>query len=359
MKHVSSPTHIVRLGATTLSHGGQLPNVDVAYEQYGTLSESGDNAILVCHALTGSARAAGPDGWWDPLIGPGRAFDTNRYAVICANILGSCYGTTGPASHNPARGEPYGMEFPEITVADMVAVQRRLLETIGVRSLVTVAGGSLGGLQVLEWAAQAPEMVRSIIPVASGVAHSAWNIAFNQAARQAIRQDPDWHGGKYASHGVTPEAGLALARMIAMISYRSAESFESRFGRETARANGRGEHPYGVVSYLQYQGKRLVQRFDANCYLRITEAMDGYDVGEGRGGAAAALRDFRGPALVLSIDSDVLYPRWQQEQICSVLEENGNRVMFAEMQSPDGHDAFLMEWDQMSTHIGGLMGSLE
>ncbi len=359
MPNVTSRLHRARLGVTSLSGGSHLPEVEVAYEQYGLLSAYGDNAILACHALTGSARAAGDQGWWDPLIGPGMAFDTSKFAVFCPNILGSCYGTTGPASEDILRGRPYGPRFPRISVGDMVKVQHRLLEHLGVRSLVTVAGGSLGGLQVLEWAAQAPAMVRSIMPIATGLAHSAWNIAFNEAARQAIRQDPDFHGGDYHARGTVPGAGLALARMIAMISYRSAASFDGRFGRNAPATDEDHEGRYDVESYLHYQGKKLVERFDANCYLRITEAMDDFDVGQGRGGAAQALKRFSGPALVLAIDSDVLYPPWQQQQIVEVLRANGNHVTYGEIHSPHGHDAFLMEWDQMESHIRAFMGRLE
>lgn len=358
MPNVSSKEHRVRLGVTSLSGGAHLPEVDVAYEQYGLLSAYGDNAVLVCHALTGSARAAGDQGWWDPLIGPRAAFDTNRYAVFCSNILGSCYGTTGPASEDVLRGRPYGGHFPRISVGDMVKVQRGMMAQIGVKSLVTAAGGSLGGLQVLEWAAQAPEMLRSIVPVATGLAHSAWNIAFNETARQAIRQDPNWLGGDYLQHGVAPGAGLSLARMIAMISYRSAASFEDRFGRQRPSSEEDHDGDYDVESYLHHQGRRLIERFDANCYLRITEAMDDFDVGHGRGGAVAALKGFTGPALVLAIESDVLYPPWQQHLIANALRENGNGVTYGEIRSIHGHDAFLMEWDQLEAHIGSFMASV-
>lgn len=359
MPNVSSRTHSVRLGVTSLSNGGHLPEVEVAYEQYGLLSAYGDNAILVCHALTGSARAAGDQGWWDPLIGPGAALDTSKYAVFCSNILGSCYGTTGPASEDLLRGKPYGARFPRISVGDMVKVQRRLLERIGVRSLVTAAGGSLGGLQVMEWAAQAPDMLRSIMPMATGLSHSAWNIAFNEAAREAIRQDPNFHEGDYRSHDVLPAAGLSLARMIAMISYRSAASFEDRFGRHMPATDEDSEGKYDVENYLHYQGDKLVERFDANCYIRITEAMDDFDVGHSRGGSEQALKAFTGPALVVSIDSDVLYPPWQQHQLAGALRANGNDVLQREIRSLHGHDAFLMEWDQIDAAIREFMGRFE
>ncbi len=367
MPNINSPRQVVNLGPVTLSSGAVLPEIEVAYEQYGTISPSGDNVVLACHALTGSAHAAGEhdwwdkrsvgEGWWDPLIGPGAAFDTDRFAVICSNILGSCYGTTGPFSPNRLTGRRYGKAFPRISVGDMVMVQRLLLQELGVRSLVAVAGGSLGGLQVVEWAAQAPEMVRSIIPIASNLAHAAWDVGFNEAARQAIRLDPNFHGGDYGEHGVSPDRGLALARMIAMISYRSAESFEERFSRRLHSEVREAAGKYEVESYLHHQGERLVARFDANCYLRITEAMDDFDLGEGRGGADAALKAFRGPALVMGIDSDVLYPTWQQQEILKTLRENGNAVEYSEIRSIHGHDAFLIEWDQMDAAIRRFMAT--
>jgi homoserine O-acetyltransferase len=359
MPGIQSSPERMQVGEVRLAGGALLPAVEVAYEQYGHLSPAGDNAVLLCHALTGSAHAAGDQGWWDPLVGPGAAFDTDRYAVFCSNFLGSCYGTTGPLSLDPVTSRSYGRTFPEITVGDMVAVQRRLLEKLGVRSLVTVAGGSLGGMQVLEWAAAAPELVRSIIPVAANMAHAAWTIAFNECARQAIRNDPAFHDGDYAEHGTTPAAGLALARMIAMVSYRSAPSFGERFGRQVTEGALPGASSFEVSSYLRYQGDKLVERFDANSYLRITEAMDAYDVGDNRGGAHTALATFRGPALALGIDSDILYPSWQQRDIVDVLRTNGNHACYGEVHSLHGHDAFLMEWDQLDAHIRGFMGRLD
>ena len=368
MPNINSSRQVLNLGPMTLAGGAVLPEVEVAFEQYGTLSPAGDNAVLVCHALTGSAHAAGEhdwwdprsvgEGWWDPLIGPGAAFDTDRYSVICSNILGSCYGTSGPISLDKRTGRRYGRSFPKITVGDMVAVQRRLLEALGVKSLATVTGGSLGGLQVVEWAAVAPEMVRSIIPIASNLAHSAWNVGFNETAREAIRQDPNFWAGDYAEHGVHPDRGLALARMVAMISYRSAASFQDRFKREVHSAAREATGKYEVESYLHHQGEKLVARFDANCYLRITEGMDDFDVGEGRGGANAALKRFGGPALVMGIDSDILYPNWQQHEVAETLRQNGNAVEYRDIHSIHGHDAFLIEWDQMDEAIRGFMARL-
>lgn len=355
MPNAQSPTLVQPLGPLRLANGAELPEVEAAYEVYGHISQARDNVVLVCHALTGSARAAGPGGWWDPLIGPGAAFDTNRYAVICANILGSCYGTTGPRSVDPSTGTSYGGRFPAITVGDMVEAQHALLKALNIHSLVTVAGGSLGGLQVLEWAARYPAMVRSIIPVATNLAHSAWTIAFNECARQAIRNDPSWYNGDYIHYGSQPHRGLALARMIAMISYRSAPSFAQRFDRRTTPPGEEGAGQFEVESYLHYQGDKLVERFDANSYMRITEAMDGFDVGNGRGGHVPALAPFRGPALVMGIDSDVLYPTWEQQAIVEALKANGNDVAYREIASPHGHDAFLMEWSQIDLAIREFM----
>jgi len=357
MPNVSSPSLVQPLGVLRLESGADL-EVEAAYEIYGRLSPAGDNAVLVCHALTGSARAAGEQGWWDPLIGPGAAIDTNRYAVICSNILASCYGTTGPRSVDPATGRSYGGRFPGVTVGDMVAVQHALVQKLGVRSLACVTGGSLGGLQVLEWAARYPGMVRSVMPVATNLAHAAWTIAFNECARQAIRNDPGYLDGDYIHRGITPHRGLALARMIAMISYRSAQSFGGRFGRQVTPPGEEDSGRFEVESYLHYQGDKLVERFDANAYMRITEAMDAYDVGGGRGGAQAALAPFRGPALVMGIDSDILYPVWQQQEIVEVLKANGNAVSYREIHSEHGHDAFLMEWAQLDRHIREFMEAL-
>lgn len=357
MPNVSSPSLVEPLGALRLQSGATL-EVEAAYEVYGRLSPAGDNAILLCHALTGSARAAGDQGWWDPLIGPGAAFDTNRYAVICSNILGSCYGTTGPRSVDPATGRSHAGRFPAVTVGDMVTVQHALLERLGVRSLACVAGGSLGGLQVLEWAARYPTMARSIMPVATNLAHAAWTIAFNECARQAIRNDPAFFEGDYIHRGAIPHRGLALARMVAMISYRSARSFGERFGRQVTPPGEEDAGRFEVESYLHYQGDKLVERFDANAYLRITEAMDAYDVGGGRNGAQAALAPFRGPALVMGIDSDILYPVWQQQEIVEVLKANGNAVEYREIHSEHGHDAFLMEWSQLDAAIRAFTANL-
>jgi len=361
---------------------GRLAPLTVAYETYGRLNEDGDNAILVCHALTGSAHCGsffgtdgairGAEGWWDPLIGPGRPLDTERFYVVCSNLLGGCYGTSGPTSVDLGTGSPYGPSFPCVTVRDMVRAQKLLLDRLGVRRLLSVTGGSLGGFQVLEWAAMYPQMVASIVPIATALQHSAWCIAFNQVAREAIRLDPEWQEGRYAP-GAGPAAGLGLARQIAMISYRADVSFADRFGRrlgpgaarpnpldwrsETNELPASGDD-FEVSRYLRYQGQKLVERFDANTYITITEAMDQHDVGAGRGSASKALEPFRGPSLCLGIDSDVLYPVHEQQEIADLLRANGNQSRYAEIHSPHGHDAFLIEWDQLARHIAPFIGSV-
>ncbi|HZW27295.1 MAG TPA: homoserine O-acetyltransferase [Trueperaceae bacterium] len=346
-----------------LELGGRLEHVAVAYEEYGRRDRDGTNTVLVCHALTGSAHAAGvgerdgAPGWWDALIGPGKAIDTDRFHVVSSNVLGGCYGTTGPSSIDPATGRPYGTRFPRYTVRDMVAAQKRLLDRLGVTTLRAVVGGSMGGMQVVEWAATYPEMVRAIVPIAIGARHSAWAIGLNEVARRAITADPAWRGGAYRLDQ-QPEAGLGLARAIAMLSYRAPASVESRFGRarreEAARGSdglGAGEAPFQVASYLAYQGEKLVRRFDANTYLYLTLAMDEYDVGAGRGGTSAVLSRLTMPALVIGIDSDVLYPEAEVRELAAALPNS----TYARVSSPHGHDAFLIEFGQVERHLRAFL----
>ncbi len=346
----------------TLQHGGVLSPVTLAYETWGTLNEEGNNAILVTHALTGNAHAHDveqPDdpkvAWWNPLIGPGRSIDTSRYFVICSNILGGCYGSTGPSSLNPRTGQPYGMDFPVVTIRDMVHAQRRLLEHLGVRQLAMVAGGSIGGLQALEWAVTYPDLVRKAAVIAATPALTAQAIAFSEVERQAIMADPRWQGGNYA-HGQGPTTGLAIARMLAMITYQSEESMELRFGRQPARqlhipspthAADIGRR-FDVEGYLYYQGASLAQRFDANSYLYISRAMDLYDVSEGYPSIESALSRLQSKALFVGIRSDFLFPaanvRWLSEKVQAL----GGDATYVELDSPHGHDAFLKEWGQMA-----------
>lgn len=360
-----APAHSV--GAFTfdqlpLQHGGFFGPITLAYETWGTLNAEGDNAILITHALTGSAHAHDverPDdpkaAWWNPLIGPGRSLDTSRYYVICSNVLGGCYGSTGPSSIDPETGQPYAMRFPVITIRDMVNAQRVLVEHLGVRQLAMVAGGSIGGQQALEWAVSYPELVRKVAVVAATAALTAQAVAFSEVQRQAIMADPLWQAGNYQP-GQEPRAGLSIARMLAMITYQSEEAMELRFARNTARfasaptpsaASDLGER-FDVENYLYYQGESLVRRFDANSYLYISRAMDLFDVSEGYSSLEAALRRIRSKALFIGIRSDFLFPaarvRWLAEQVRSL----GGDATYLELDSPHGHDAFLKEWQQMT-----------
>lgn len=336
-----------------LESGRTLSPVSVAYEAYGTLNEQGTNAVLVCHALTGNAHAAGTDafgqtGWWNGLIGPGKAFDTDEYFVVCSNILGSCYGTTGPASIDPGTRKPYGQSFPDITVRDMVALQHHLTRHLGIRRLAAVAGGSLGGMQVLEWALMFPDEVDTIIPIATAARHSAWCIGLNEVARLAIENDPAWINGNVHWQ---PERGLALARMIAMISYRSRDSFEERFGRKHSATNRFGTPQFEVESYLHYQGAKLVDRFDAATYVALTRAMDRHDISRGREEHPKTLGAIAARALCIGIDSDVLYPLKEQRDIAAHIPGG----QYAELHSLHGHDAFLIEFEQLNCLIGQFL----
>jgi len=352
-----------------LQRGGQLGPVTIAYETWGTLNAARDNAILITHALTGNAHAHDverPDdpkaAWWNLLIGPGRPFDTTRYFVICSNVLGGCYGSTGPSSIDPRSGRPYGMRFPVVTIRDMVRAQRLLIDALGVRRLALVAGGSIGGQQALEWAVAYPELVEKVAVVAATAALTAQAIAFSEVERQAIMTDARWQNGDYAP-GAGPGAGLAIARMLAMITYQSEEAMELRFNRQpsqqtpaqtpghTADLGGRFE----VENYLYYQGNALARRFDANSYLYISRAMDLYDVSEGYSSLEAALRGLRSKALFVGIRSDFLFPaarvRWLAEQVQAL----GGDAAYVELDSPHGHDAFLKEWEQMTHALQLIM----
>jgi len=324
-------------GPFRLDSGERLPAVTVAYRTWGRLDGDGRNAVLVCHALTGSPDVAA---WWGPLLGEGRALDPARDFVVCSNVLGSCYGTTGPASRRPGSSARWGADFPEITVRDMVRVQAALLDALGVKRLRLVLGGSLGGMQVLEWALLYPERVEAIAPMAVSARHSAWCIGVSEAQRQAIYADPRWRGGRY-DEGDPPSAGLAAARAVAMLTYRSRESLESRFGR------AQNDGVYSVESWLRHHGEALVRRFDANTYVTLTMAMDTHDAGRGRGGWREALASVRVPALVVSIDSDVLYPPVEQEELAAALPLG----RLATLRSPHGHDAFLIEAEAVNALV--------
>lgn len=343
-----------------LQYGEKLQQVAVAYESYGSLNSKGDNAILLCHALTGSAHAAGfyesenLPGWWDPLIGPGKAIDTNHYFVLCSNVLGGCYGSTGPTSINPETGYPYRLAFPRYTIRDMVKVQKRLADKLGVQSFAAIIGGSMGGMQVLEWPLMYPERVRAIVPIAIGARHSAWAIGLNEVARRAISSDPNWKEGNYAPDE-QPETGLGLARAIAMLSYRSFDSLEAKFGRQRIGATrDLLGVSFEIESYLNYQGVKLVKRFDANTYLYITKAMDDHDITEGRDRLAKVLKKIKQKVLIMGISSDVLYPESEQKQLVEHLPD----ASYARINSPHGHDAFLIEFPQVAVRLRRFLESL-
>ncbi len=344
-----------------LEYGERLESVTVAYQSYGELNSEKDNVIIVNHALTGNAHAAaivddfeiknsesyerlnaynkmfyGKEGWWDPLIGAGKAIDTNKYFVICPNILGSCYGTTGPTSLNPITNQIYNMNFPQITVRDMIKVQKELVDKLGISKIELIIGGSLGGMQVLEWAIMYPTFMNKIMPIATSAAHSAWAIGLNEASRNAIINDPEWENGYYK---IQPEKGISLARKIAMISYRSFNSFNKKFDRTFNEK----ENIFEIESYLNYQGDKLTKRFDANTYLCLSKAMDLHDIGKDRGGIAKALSSINCKAMCVGIDSDILYPASEQKEIKNRIKN----AEYSEINSLHGHDAFLIEFDQL------------
>jgi homoserine O-acetyltransferase len=326
-----------------LEQGGCLPAVRVAYRTWGTLDRDGANAVVVCHALTGTADV---DLWWTRMLGPGGALDPEHDFVVCSNILGSCYGTTGPSSLDPATGRPWLGTFPRITIRDMVRVQHALAIALGVRRIRLVIGGSLGGMQSLEWALLYPDLVESVATIASTARHSAWCIGLSEAQRAAIRADPRWREGRY-DPADPPSAGLAAARMMAMLSYRSMPSFEQRFGRRPQAAD-----LFAIESYLRYQGQQLVDRFDPASYVALTEAMDSHDVARGRGDFDEVLRAVKQPTLVVSIDSDVLYWPWEQREIAALLPN----AKLAVMDSPHGHDAFLIDVDRLGDIVSDFRG---
>jgi len=354
-----------------LEGGGHLRDVVVAYETWGTLDAGAANAVLVCHAWTGDSHAHGPagdghpsGGWWEGLIGPGCGLDTDRFFVVCANVIGGCQGSTGPATAHPDDGKPYGSRFPVVTVRDMVRTQARLADHLGIRRWLTVIGGSMGGMQALEWGITYPDRVRSLIPVATCVQATAQQIALGAVGRRAIQMDANWNGGDYYDNppGEGPHAGLAVARMIAQITFRSDDVFTDRFGREMADKDGDGFElwqRFEVERYLDYHGEKLVRRFDANTYLLLGKAMDLHDVGRGRGGLERAMARIKVPTMTMGIWSDVLYPSYQQKQICRLLAANGTPCEYVEIDSPHGHDAFLIDVDQVGAHIARFLDDVD
>ncbi len=364
----------VELAATrtfALEGGGVLRGITIAYETWGELSPTADNAILVCHALTGDSHAAGRQGpghptpgWWDDLIGPGRALDTDRYFVVCANVLGGCQGTTGPASIDPTTGEPFGSAFPTVTMRDIVRTQSLLADHLRVPRWLSVIGGSMGGMQVLEWAVMYPLRVRSMVAIATTVAATAQQIAYSSIQRSTIALDPKWRDGDYydAAPGDGPHQGLALARELAQTTYRTESAFAEKFGRVELDLTDDGFDPwqrYDVEGYLDYHGAKLARRFDANSYLAICRAMDLHDIGRGRGGVASALGRVRATSLVMSIDSDALYLPYQQRELVDGLTAHGVPTEHVTVTSDDGHDAFLLETEQVGSAIATFLTDLD
>ncbi|HXT80042.1 MAG TPA: homoserine O-acetyltransferase [Acetobacteraceae bacterium] len=362
-------THVVFDDGLTLECGVTLPGHTVAYRTYGTLNAARTNAVLICHALTGDQYAAeihpitGKDGWWDAVVGPGRPVDTNRFFVICANVLGGCMGSTGPRSRRDGTGALWGTDFPPITIRDMVRAQKQLIDHLGIARLFAVLGGSMGGMQVLQWAAQYPDAVFAALPIACAAYHSAQNIAFHEVGRQAIFADPDWQNGRYWQSGRIPARGLAVARMCAHITYLSEEALTRKFGRrlqnapkDSTEAISLFGEMFEVESYLQHQGSTFVQRFDANSYLTITRAMDYFDLAADYGGDLAnAFRGTRTRFLLASFTSDWLFPTAESRSIARALNRAGANVSFVEFPTDKGHDAFLLDEPDFHRAMAGFL----
>ncbi len=353
--------------ALVLDSGVKLGPFSMAYETYGELNNDKSNVVLVCHALTGDQYAAsthpitGKPGWWSRMVGPGRPVDTERFFVICPNVIGSCLGSTGPASINPETGEPYGICFPVITINDMVKAQAQLLERLGIDDLFCVIGGSMGGMLVLQWAASYPEKVFAAAPIATAARHSSQNIAFHEVGRQAIMADPEWCGGRYAQEGRNPKKGLAVARMAAHITYLSENALHRKFGRNLQDRDAVTfgfDADFQVESYLRYQGVSFVDRFDANSYLYVTRAMDYFDLAQAHGGAlAAAFKGTKTRFCVVSFTSDWLFPTEESREIVQALNANAANVSFVEIETDKGHDSFLLDEPEMIDAMDGFFRS--
>jgi homoserine O-acetyltransferase len=347
-----------------LECGRTLGPITLAYETYGELSAAKDNAVLILHALSGNAHAAGYNhpgerqpGWWDIMIGPGKAFDTREYFVICSNVIGGCKGSTGPSSVNPQTGRPYGLSFPMVTIRDMVNTQKVLIDHLGIEQLLCVVGGSMGGMQVLQWVVSYPDRVRLAIPIATTSKLSAQAIAFDEVGRQAIQSDPHWKGGDYYGKPI-PRRGLAIARMIGHITYLSDRSMHQKFGRKLQDKTEYGYNfltDFQVESYLQYKGDSFVNRFDANSYLYISKAMDYFDLAQPHGTIEQALAGVQAKFLVISFSSDWLFPSYQSKEIVSALRHIGAEAIYTEIQTDYGHDAFLLESQQLTSLITNFL----
>jgi homoserine O-acetyltransferase/O-succinyltransferase len=361
------------MGPVKLDSGAQFAPLDFAYETYGELNADASNAVLICHALTMDQYVAsqhpitGKPGWWVGMVGAGKPIDTDKYCVICVNVLGSCLGSSGPASEDPATDQPYAMDFPVITIADMVRAQAILLDHLGIETLAAAVGGSMGGMQALSWAVLYPDRVRSVIAIASTARHSAQNIAFHEVGRQAIMADPLWNNGQYYGSEI-PAKGLAVARMAAHITYMSEQGLTEKFGRNLqARPDGtQGAKTFGfdadfqIESYLRHQGLSFVDRFDANSYLYITRAMDYFDLAEPFDGSLAlAFAGSKTRFCLISFDSDWLYPTAESRRVVKALNAAGAAASFVELSSPFGHDAFLLDAPEMNRIVAGFLGAGE
>ncbi|OGX05680.1 MAG: homoserine O-acetyltransferase [Omnitrophica WOR_2 bacterium GWA2_47_8] len=342
----------------TLKNGVKLGPITIAYETYGKLNDDRSNAILIFHSLTADAHVAGfhegakKPGWWDDMVGPGKAFDTNKYFVICSNVLGACKGSTGPASINPKTSKPYGLSFPMVTIDDMVSAQKRLLDHLGIKRLLSCCGGSMGGLQALKWAVMYPEYQASVILIATNYRHTAQQIALHEVCRQAIMSDPDWQNGDYYGKSI-PARGMALSRMIGHITYMSEKSMDEKFGRKLIGKEKVGydfSHDFEVENYLKYRGDSFVQRFDANTYLYLTKTLDYFDLTED-GNLVNALKPVTANFLIVSFSSDWLYPSYQSKELARALKANDVDVSDIEINSSYGHDAFLVEVEGLSRLI--------
>lgn len=352
-----------------LSNGAKLSPVTIAYETYGELNSSKSNAILVFHALSGDSHAAGynsPDdtkpGWWDMMIGPGKPFDTNKFFVICTNVIGGCKGSTGPSSINPETGKPFGLTFPVVSIKDMLVPQKNLLDHLGIKKLFCIAGGSMGGMQALQWLVSYPDTTHGAMLIATSPTHTAQAIAFNSVGRFAIISDPNWNNGDYYG-GEIPRIGLSIARMIGHITYLSEESMHKKFGRESVKTT-RSPHAnftreFEVESYLHHQGESFIKRFDANSYLYISKAIDDFNITDGYNNLSETFQNIKAKCLVISFTSDWLYPKEQSMQIVKALKINDIETTYTNFESEHGHDSFLLEDERLKRLFTGFLSSLE
>lgn len=369
LREVDAPNSlVVHFGADRplkMDAGVSLSPLTIAYQTYGELNAGKSNAILVCHALTGDQHVAnthpitGKPGWWHTMVGPGRPIDTNRYFVIASNVVGGCMGTTGPASLNPATGRPYGLDLPVVTIKDMVRAQAMLIDHLGIDILLCVAGGSMGGMQVLQWVASFPDRVFAAMPIATAARHSSQNIAFHEVGRQAVMADPDWRQGRYLEEGVIPTKGLAVARMAAHITYLSDDVLQSKFGRKLQDRSAPTfsfDADFQIENYLRYQGTSFVDRFDANSYLYVTRACDYFDLAADYGGSLAyAFKGSKSRFCVVSFNSDWLYPTQASRAIVHALNAGGASVSFVDIETDRGHDAFLLDTPEFIATSRGFL----